>query len=188
MLTVDELHDIMPFAHSRVETFVDALNDAMREFSVSDTPLREAAFIAQIAHESGELRYTEEIASGSAYDDRADLGNTRPEAVAAARAAGTTPGPYFKGRGLLQITGYDNYLSCGASLGLDLVSGPRQLASVIPACRSAGWFWQRHGLNELADKSDMIGITKKINGGRTGMDDRMKYYRRALAAIGDDQE
>ena len=176
MLTADELHEIMPFAHARVEEFCQPLNDAMREFDIS-TPLREAAFIAQVAHESGELRYTQEIADGQAYEGRADLGNTQPG-----------DGPRFKGRGLLQITGRANYLACGAALGLDLVSDPGQLTQPVAACRSAGWFWQTRGLNELADGSNTLLITRRINGGLNGYDDRMRYYRRALAALGDDQE
>ncbi len=187
MLTAEELRDIMPFSGDRADEFEEPLQDAMREFAVSDNPLREAAFIAQIAYESGELRYMQEIASGEAYNGRADLGNTRPEAIAAASAAGTTPGPYFKGRGPLQITGYDNYVACGAALGLDLVSDPSQLAQPIPACRSAGWFWATHGCNEAADKQDFIGITRRINGALTGLADREKYYRRALAVLGEQE-
>ena len=187
MLTADELVEIMPSFKDRSAEFVDPINDAMREFSISDNPLREAAFIAQTAEESGEFRYMEEIASGEAYDDRADLGNTNPAAIAAAAAAGTTPGPYFKGRGPIEVTGYDNYVACGIALGLDLVANPELLAQPVAGCRSSGWYWSSRGLNDLADKGDMVLITRRINGGLNGYDSRMRYYRRAMAIFGDQE-
>lgn len=156
----------------RLESFLDPLNAAMQEFEI-DTPMREAAFIAQVAHESGEFRYVRELASGDAYENRADLGNTQEG-----------DGRRFRGRGLIQITGRDNYRKCGDALGVDLVSDPELLEGTVLACRSAAWFWQDHGLNELADARDFRTITRRINGGLNGWPDRVMYWDRAKSALG----
>jgi len=173
MITGDELKKIMPFASvAKINTFVTPLNAAMKEFGISDTPLREAAFIAQIAHESGGFHYVEEIASGAAYEGRKDLGNLEEG-----------DGVRFKGRGLIQITGRANYEACGLALDLPLLAEPELLERPDNACRSAAWFWSSRKLNELADKEDFIAITKKINGGTNGYKDRMAYYERAKQTI-----
>lgn len=166
MITLGELQEIMPHAKN-AGIFVDPLNAAMGEFDI-DNPERQAAFLAQIAHESGSLRYVRELASGEAYEGRADLGNT--EAGDGAR---------FRGRGLIQITGRANYRACGDALGLDLVVDPELLERPDLACRSAAWFWKAKGLNELADKGDFKLITKRINGGLNGYQDRIAFYERA---------
>ncbi len=176
MISLDELHEIMPNAAiARLEMFIGPLNEAMQEFDISVTIGREAAFLAQIAHESGETRYVHEIASGEAYEGRADLGNTEPG-----------DGVKFKGRGLIQVTGRANYAACSTALFGDpsqLLSNPELLEEPVYACRSAGWFWQTHGLNELADKGDFLLITKRINGGTNGYADRMAYLARAQSAL-----
>lgn len=171
------LHTLVPNAtDAAIHTFLDPLNAAMQEFRIADFPLRIAAFLAQIAHESGSFRYVEEIASGSAYEKRKDLGNTQPEAIKAAKAKGTTPGRFYRGHGLIQITGYFNHKACGEALGLDLVNNPKLLTKPIHAARSAAWFWKTHGLNELADKKDFREITRKINGGYNGYAERVAWY------------
>ena len=139
----------------------------MAEFEIN-TPARQAAFLAQIGHESGQLRYVRELASGAAYEGRKDLGNTQPG-----------DGVRFKGRGLIQITGRANYLKCGEALGLDLIADPELLEQPINACRSAGWFWESRGLNALADAGDFLRITKRINGGTNGLADRQALYESA---------
>lgn len=171
MITIEELHEIMPYAGKRAETFLEPLNAAMTEFEIN-TPQRQAAFLAQIAHESGSLKYVHELASGEAYEGRADLGNTEPG-----------DGPRYKGRGLIQITGRANYQACGDALGVDLVGSPELLEGPTLACRSAAWFWQTHGLNELADKSDFKLITKRINGGYNGYQERLAFYERAQQVL-----
>lgn len=171
-MTPEQLRQVMPYARDRADLYAIPLADACQEFGIN-TPQREAAFIAQVAHESGELLYTREIASGTAYEGRRDLGNVQ---------AGD--GPRFKGRGLLQITGRFNYALCGAALELDLTQTP-QLLEMIPGCtRSAAWFWKRHGLNKFADVDDIEGITRRINGGLTHIDDRRMYWQRAREAWG----
>lgn len=171
MMTIDQLQQIMPHAGERAAVFLDSLNAAMEEFSIN-TPLRQAAFLAQIAHESGSLRYVRELATGSAYENRQDLGNVQ---------AGD--GPRYKGRGLIQITGRTNYQKVAAALGLDCVAHPELLESRAAACRSAAWWWKEHGLNELADLGEFRKITKRINGGYNGEAERLKYYQVALGVL-----
>lgn len=174
LVTIEMLEQIMPHAKSKVPLYADALNSAMDEFEIN-TPQRQAAFLAQVAHESGELRYVEEIASGQAYEGRADLGNSEPG-----------DGVRFKGRGLIQITGRANYQSCGDALGLDLAHAPELLESPANACRSAAWFWKTRGLNELADAANFRRITIKINGAiakHTHYEDRLAYWELAKEAL-----
>lgn len=144
------------------------------------TPRRVAYFLAQILHESGEFLYTREIASGSAYDGRKDLGNTLKEAVAAAR--NSTPGPFYKGAGLIQVTGYSNFKKCSQYLFNDarLVNSPEMLCIPEYAVKSALWFWVSHpwDLNKLADEDEFTKVTKAINGGTNGFQDRLSYLRR----------
>jgi putative chitinase len=162
----------MPNSISRIDQWIEPLNEAMAEYEIN-TPLRQAAFLAQIAHESGELRYVREIASGEAYEGRADLGNTK---------AGD--GKRFRGRGLIQVTGRANYEACGKALGLPLLDFPEMLELPTYAAKSAAWFWKSRGLNELADNGSFKEITKKINGGYNGWTDRQKFYERAKAVVG----
>lgn len=148
------------------------LNDAMDEFEIN-TKARQAAFIAQVAHETGEFRYVREIASGEAYEGREDLGNTEPG-----------DGPRYRGRGWLQCTGRDCYRACGIALGLDLLSEPGLLETYQYAARSAGWVWRDFKrLNPLADVGDFRKITKRINGGYTHYAERVSYWERAKGAI-----
>jgi len=161
----------MPHAKSRASIYCEKLNDAMAEFHIN-TIKRQAAFIAQLAHESGEFRYVKELASGTAYEGRKDLGNTH-----------TGDGVKYKGRGLIQITGRSNYEQCGLALGVNLISTPQVLETPEYATRSAAWFWKTRGLNELADRGEFNKITRRINGGTNGAEDRLKYYERALKVI-----
>lgn len=173
-VTLVSLQRIMPFAGKRAKLYLRSLNEAMREYEISVNAKRESAFLAQIAHESGELRYVRELASGEAYEGRKDLGNTE---------AGD--GVRFKGRGLIQITGRTNYAACGRALGVDLISQPELLERPDFATRSAAWWWKAHGLNQLADNGAFEQITRKINGGTNGLADRQAYFRRANLELGD---
>ena len=130
-----------------------------------DTPLRLSAFLAQIGHESGRLRYVEELASGKAYEGRTDLGNTTKG-----------DGVRFKGRGLIQITGRYNYTELANDTDVDFVSYPELLKEPEFAVMSACWFWDKRKLNMLADEERFRDITKKINGGYNGLEDREKLY------------
>lgn len=178
-LTRDVIFATMPYASARrVDVFLPHLVAAVDEFGISTTALRLAHFLAQIAHESGSLRYTEEIASGEAYDTgrlAKRMGNT-PEADG--------DGQRYKGRGLIQITGRENYRDCGVALGLPLIETPEILRDPGPACRSAGWFWTSRGLNGIADTDDALKVTRTINGGTNGLADRLANLRRTKKALG----
>ena len=172
MITNEDLRDICTHTKlSRLERFVEPLNAAMTEFEINNVA-RETMFLAQLAHESGGFNYVRELATGDAYEQRNDLGNTEPG-----------DGRRFKGRGLIQITGRANYAQCGNALGLDLLGQPELLEEPVNACRSAAWFWQSHGLNELADTGDFRRITKRINCGLTGWQDRLSYLERAQQVL-----
>lgn len=175
MVTDDELRRIMPNcpAAKRAD-YLPFIQQAMTEFEITSY-LREAAFLAQLAHESAELRYMEEIASGAAYEGRKDLGNTQPG-----------DGKRYKGRGPIQLTGRANYTKYGQLLGLDLVNNPTVAATKEVGFRIAGEYWNLNGLNKLADKQDFKQITKRINGGYNGLDDRIKYYERAKKVLSRD--
>ncbi|MEN9886064.1 MAG: hypothetical protein RL758_642 [Pseudomonadota bacterium] len=124
-------------------------------------PLRLPHFLAQLAHESGGFRYMEELASGAAYEGRADLGNTSPG-----------DGKRFKGRGPIQITGRANYRRFGRIIGIDIERHPEAAAIPSIGLQLALAYWQDRGLNALADADDVVGITRRINGGTNGLDDR----------------
>ncbi|MFL4375337.1 glycoside hydrolase family 19 protein [Acinetobacter baumannii] len=146
---------------SRAEELALAANVHLIEYTILYNELRFAHFIAQLAYESGNFRYMEEIASGAAYEGRKDLGNVM---------AGD--GVRFKGRGPIQLTGRDNYQKYGRALGIDFESHPELVAipsiGLLVACK----FWTNNGLNELADRDDILTITRRINGGTNGLDDR----------------
>jgi predicted chitinase len=177
MLTDDQLKQIMPnCSTTKRADYLPYIQRAMAEFDITSF-LREAAFLAQLAHESGELRYMEETASGTAYEGRTDLGNTQPG-----------DGQRYKGRGPIQLTGRKNYTKYGQLLGLDLVNNPTTAATKEVGFRIAGQFWKLNGLNELADERNIKEITKRINGGYNGLDDRLKYYLRAKRVLKKDDD
>lgn len=161
----------MPNASERrVDLIFPFLIKGMNDYEIN-TPLRENHFIAQVAHESGEFKYMEELASGDSYDARTDLGNT-PQVDGDGRK--------YKGRGLIQLTGANNYYKCGKALGVNLMENPKLLSTPEYASRSACWFWWAFGLNPLADLDKFVSITKRINGGTNGITDRKKYLDRAM--------
>ena len=155
----------------RIDRFWEPLNQTLEEFEIN-TPQRIRMFLAQIGHESGQLRYVKELASGEAYEGRTDLGNTEPG-----------DGVRYKGRGLIQITGRSNYGLASLALGLPLLEKPELLEEDLNAARSAGWYWYKHNLNSLADQGLFRLITKRINGGYNGYADRYKLYQRGLEVI-----
>ena len=171
-LTAEDLQKCMPDADPQnVAVFAPKLQSAMIKYGI-DTTRRAAAFLAQIAHESGSLKYVEEIASGEAYEGRADLGNTEPG-----------DGKRFKGRGLIQITGRANYKELSAELGYDFIAHPEDLEKPGPAAYSAAWFWDSRHLNRLADIDAFDKITRRINGGLNGIEDRRKHWRQCAAVL-----
>lgn len=168
-----QLGMIMPsLPAAKAALYLPFLNAAMAEGHIT-TPLRMAAFLAQLAHESVQLRYFEEIASGAAYEGRVSLGNTQPG-----------DGRRFKGRGPIQLTGRANYTAAANALNVDLVNHPQLAATPELGFRIAQWFWTTHGLNALADRSRFDTITRRINGGLNGKRSRDRYYARAKAVLG----
>ena len=174
-ITAQQLLKILPSAGQSASVFVPALNTAMNHYQIIGTK-RTAAFIAQIGHESGQLKYMREIwgptAAQAEYEGRADLGNTQ-----------SGDGSKFHGRGLIQITGRSNYKTCGEALGLDLINQPELLEKPQHACMSAAWFWASRGLNTLADTGQFDIITRRINGGQNGAADRQALYAKALKVL-----
>lgn len=174
-ITEQQLLQILPNAGRQAGVFVSALNTAMNRYAILGA-LRVAAFIAQVGHESGQLRYVREIWGPTAqqigYEGRADLGNTVKG-----------DGSKYRGRGLIQVTGRANYSACGEALGLDLINKPELLELPQYAAMSAAWFWSTRGLNTLADQKDFAKITRRINGGLTGQADRQALYDKALKVL-----
>ena len=179
----------------------EPLQAAFDKYDIN-TPRRQSAFLGQCAHESGNfktlqenLNYsaeglmktwpsrfpTKEVAdqyarnpakiAGKVYNGR--LGNTSEEEAAK-----------YLGRGLIQLTGKENYERCGSAIGVDLINEPTLLVEPNHAAMSAGWFWNKKGLNELVDQQEHGQITKRINGGTLGLDDRIAKTTKALAALG----
>ena len=167
--------------------FLSYLIDSCTKYGI-DSSKRKQCFLAQVGHESGGLFYTEELASGKAYEGRKDLGNIHPG-----------DGVRFKGRGLIQITGRDNYAAISHDFGEDFIAQPQLLgAKNIKLCTQqqlkyaalgAGWFWNHKKLNEIADLIDIDKpideganlvhfkeLTKKINGGYNGLQDRVNRF------------
>lgn len=183
MLTTEQLQAIMPLLPAaKRATLLPFLTDAVNEFGI-DRPARAAAFLAQLAHESAQFRFMEEIWGPTAAQRRyeppgklaGDLGNTD-----------TGDGRRFKGRGPIQITGRANYRRFGDLLGLDLVSAPEQAALPEVAFRIAGLYWSKKGLNELADRvtADAFReITRRINGGFNGLAERERFYETAKTVL-----
>ena len=141
-----------------------------------DTTKRVADFIAQVGHESGGLKHLKELWGPSPaqirYEGRKALGNSEPG-----------DGFKFRGRGLIQVTGRFNYAVCGEALQLDLSSFPELLEEPEFACASAGWFWRKHKLHIFSDLEDFKGLTRKINGGLTGLEARLRIRERAIGVL-----
>jgi predicted chitinase len=141
-----------------------------------DTPLRQAHFLAQVGHESGEFRFRAEIANGEAYQGRVDLGNLQPG-----------DGRKFKGRGLIQLTGRANYGDYGRAIGreAEMLETPELVETDPELCVDvAGWFWAKKNLNTFADADDLTTLTRRVNGGLNGIDDRRRLLLRAKALLG----
>lgn len=140
------------------------------EYGIMESGLRLAHFMAQLAHESGGFRYMEELASGKAYEGRADLGNTS-----------SGDGIRFKGRGPIQITGRANYRAFGRRIGIDIERHPTLAAIPSIGLHLALEYWKDRSLNMLADANDIEGITRRINGGLNGLADRKAQFAKVKA-------
>lgn len=190
-MTLDQLKAATSAPTSAAEKFLPFIIETCDRFEIN-TPARQLCFLAQVGHESGGLFYTEELASGAAYEGRKSLGNTQPG-----------DGVRFKGRGLIQITGRANYKSISDNIGVDFVATPSLLGGknvnvstpdqLKFAAFSAGWFWNTRNLNSIADLINIQNpidsgtnlenfqkITKRINGGFNGLADRLSRYKKGV--------
>ena len=183
--------------------WVDALNETFERFDIS-TPLRQAAFIGQCGHECGNFKVLEENLNYRAETlmrlwpkrfptlEVANQYARNPKKIAnkvyasrmGNRDEASGDGYRFRGRGCIQLTGHANYFHAGKALGVDFVMEPDLVATPKYAALTAGWFWSTHKCNEFANKSDWVGLTKKINGGTIGLDDRIKHINHALSVLG----
>ncbi|MEO0624731.1 MAG: peptidoglycan-binding protein [Pseudomonadota bacterium] len=150
-----------------IEAVSGVLRGTLADYDIN-TPLRIAHFLAQIAHESAGFRTTEEFASGAAYEGRLDLGNTEKG-----------DGKRFKGRGLIQLTGRANYKTFGDRMGIDLIANPETAAEPALSLRIACEYWADREINGPADRDDLITVTRRINGGLNGLEDRRNRLRKA---------
>lgn len=169
-ITVEQLTQIIGKPNT-AKRFIEPLNVCLEKYEIN-TPARIVHFLAQILHESGCFLYNKEIASGKAYEGRKDLGNIN-----------VGDGVLFKGRSFIQITGRSNYKLISEALGVDFVANPVLLESDQYAFLGAGWFWNTKKLNKYADVDDFLTITKRINGGTNGLEDRKNWLMKCKAVI-----
>ena len=180
--------------------WVDPLNETFEKYNIS-TPKRQAAFIGQCMHESGGFKRLIENLNYSAKglvatwpsrfpnEEYAQEYARKPERIAGKVYVGrmgnvsAEDAAKYIGRGLIQLTGKENYANCGLGIGVDLLGNPDWLATPKYAALSAGWFWRKRGLNELADANDIATMTKRINGGNIGIEDRKAKINMVFNAI-----
>jgi putative chitinase len=180
-ITKEQLVAILPKSGKMADAMLSGLNEAMDKYQII-TRLRRAAFIAQVGHESGQFVWLKELGN-NAYLAKYDTGTL-------AARLGNTPeadgdGQKYRGRGLIQITGHDNYLACSKGLFGDdrLLKTPELLEQPKYAALSAAWFWNSRKLNDLADISAFETITRRINGGVNGLAERVEFYNKALKVL-----
>jgi putative chitinase len=165
------------YTPEKLQLITDSLNETFEMYQIN-TPLRMCHFLAQVLHESSAFRYTVEIwgptPAQKKYDTRTDLGNT-PEVDG--------DGFKYRGRGWIQLTGKTNYRLAGKEFNQDFVTNPDLLQQYPWAAMVSGWFWNKRSLNTLADADDVLAITKKINGGFNGLDDRKMWLGRARSVL-----
>jgi putative chitinase len=202
LLTREQLAEMIP-GNPYVDQWLDALNEILPEYEIN-TPQRVAAFVAQCAHESGGFRALKENLNYKAeslvkvfpkYFPTLDLAKQyekQPEKIAnkiyGSRMGNgdesTGDGFRYCGRGLIQLTGKENYSWFAASLEMPVEDVPEYLATFEGAVQSACWFWETNNLNQWADKDDILTLTKRINGGTIGLEDRKKHYEHAKHILG----
>ena len=202
MITIDSVQLALVVQKAQSNLFIDPLNKTFKEFKI-DTPKRVAAFIAQCAHESQgftrleeNLNYSEEglikTFPKRIDKEKAKLLARNPMAIANYLYANrygngdfsSGEGWRYRGRGLIMLTFKNNYKACGTSLGLALVDAPDMVLRHDIACEVAGWYWWTHNCNALADREEFGKITQIINGGNTGMSDRLRYWEKAKEVFG----
>jgi putative chitinase len=201
-LTLEQLKQLLP-KNPYVEHWHRALAQLLPDYEIN-TPKRIAAFIAQCAHESGNFLFLKENLNYKAAslrkvfpkyfptDELAAQYANKPEKIANRVYGGrmgngdesTGDGYRYCGRGLIQLTGKQNYTWFAASLEISVEEAAEYLQTFEGAAQSACWFWETNKLNEWADKGDIVTLTKRINGGTIGLEDRIKHYEHALHVLG----
>jgi len=202
ILSKDQLAQIIK-GNPYIDHWYEALEQALPDYDIN-TPERVAAFMAQTAHESGEYRAIKENLNYRAVtlrkvfpkyfptDELAAAYAQKPEKIANkvyANRMGNGPeesgdGYRYCGRGLIQLTGKNNYQAFADSIEITPEEVSEYLATFEGAVQSACWFWEANNLNQWADKGDMIMLTKKINGGTIGLEDRINHYNHILHVLG----
>jgi len=200
MITLEILRAICPKTkQSILESYVEPLNDVADYYEMNDNPARLAGFLAQVAHESGGFNLIKENLNYSSdglrkifgkyfTDDMAKQYARQPEKIANRVYANrmkngpeeSGDGFKFRGRGLIQLTGRDNYTKFAEALEMNIDDTVAYLETPAGAVSSAGWFWDNNRLNSYCDRDDFVGLTKRINGGTIGMEDRQHLYGVAL--------
>jgi len=202
ILTLDQLKQLIP-KNKHVEHWHSALSQLLPDYGI-DTEQRIAAFIAQCAHESGEftmikenLNYrweslrrtfpkyfpTEELARQYAQKPEAIANKVYANRMGNGDEA-SGDGYRYSGRGLIQLTGKDNYFWFAESIGISPEEASEYMATFEGASQSACWFWETNNLNQWADNDDILTLTKRINGGTIGLEDRIKHYEHAKHVLG----
>jgi len=201
MITLEQLQQLLP-NNPYVEQWHEALEHLLSDYEI-DTPHRIAAFIAQCSHESGGFTTLKENLNYRAEtlrkvfpkyftESSAQQFAGKQEAIANrvyANRMGNGPeesgdGYRYCGRGLIQLTGKDNYQNFADSLEMNIEEVPDYLGTFEGALQSACWFWENNNLNKFADSGDFVTMTKRINGGTIGLEDRIKHYEHALHVLG----
>jgi putative chitinase len=201
-ITQEQLHQIIP-NNPYVEHWAEALNKILPDYDIT-TPQRVAAFIAQAAHESGGFtalhenlnyrpetlrkvfpRYFPDDATAQRYAHNPEMIANKVYANRMGNGdEASGDGFCYCGRGLIQLTGHDNYQNFADSIGIDVTQVPEYLQTFEGAVQSACWFWENNNLNQYADSGDILTMTKRINGGTIGLEDRQKHYNQALQVFG----
>jgi putative chitinase len=201
-MNTEQLAKILKMKPAKAGEWIDAINETFEKFDIS-TPERQACFLGQCAHESGGFTALSENLNYSAASlcrvwpkrfptiTDGQICERNPEKIAnrvyASRMGNgdeeSGEGYAYRGRGLIQLTGKSNYEACGKALDVDLIENPDLVATPQYAALSAGWFWNKNKLNAYADKGDMEGLTKKINGGTHGIEDRVARTQLAIDVL-----
>lgn len=197
MLTAEKLEKLHIGAQ-----WLDGLNETFERFGI-DTPKKQAAFIGQCGHECGNFKVLEENLNYRAETlcklwpkrfpsiEFAKQYERQPRKIANSvysnrmgnRDEASGDGFRFRGRGCIQLTGHSSYYHAGKALGVDFVMEPDLVSTPKYAALTAGWFWSTHNCNEIAERGDWTQLTKKINGGTIGLDDRIKHINHALDVL-----
>lgn len=204
LITREQLEELIP-GNNFIDEWLESLNKILPDYNVN-TPKRVAAFIAQCAHESANFTRLEENLNyrwqtlrkvfpkyfttddmAKSYAERSDKQEAIANYVYANRMGNGPPesgdGYRFRGRGLIQLTGRENYTFFAGSLGIHVEEAAEYLETFEGAVQSACWFWETNGLNDWADRGDIVTLTKRINGGTIGLQDRIKHYNHALEVL-----